>query len=436
VRLALRLAAGAAVLLAATGCGLLPGHEESGNSPPSPAYQPDRRDYATFRAAWPDLLEPNYLPFMVHRVARGPGLPDALVFCRWDDADMPLPVWIEPPVVPESLQDEFSPRDTAGYVAAVEHALATWEREMDGLVRFRRVGSAGEARIAISLRGEAAPVVGEELQVLGSTRLGPSCTVEGQDPDAERLRVRFAAGPLSIYVADEFGLLSDDQVEWIALHEIGHALGMRGHSPIPADLMYEVVRDRVLVREGLSAEDGNSFVSLYSLPNGTVYADPDATAQARGDAPPPPPSGPPMLALAPHVDSRLGFRVQLPHGWTRVETPQGVAAVDGVPWDYSASYQVVVSGQPGIDAYLERYGAWYAGRGRLLRAHELAVNGHRALQGVLVRPDDEQVEEITLIESGDGRVVVVTAECEASQYEAYAPWFEAVLASLQIEPAR
>jgi len=143
-----------------------------------------------------------------------------------------------------------------------------------------------------------------------------------------------------------------------------------------------------------------------------------------------------MLALAPHVDSRLGFRVRLPHGWTRVETAQGVAAVDGVPWDYGASYQVVVSGQPGIDAYLERYGAWYAGRGHLLRAHELAVNGHRALQGVLVRPEDEQVEEITLIESGDGRVVVVTAECAADQYETYAPWFDAVLASLEIEPAR
>ena len=34
----------------------------------APLYQPDRRDYAAFKAAFPDLLEPNYLPFMVHRV--------------------------------------------------------------------------------------------------------------------------------------------------------------------------------------------------------------------------------------------------------------------------------------------------------------------------------------------------------------------------------
>ena len=270
--------------------------------------------------------------------------------------------------------------------------------------------------------------------MLGSTRLGHACVVEGLDPDAERLKVRFEAGALSIYVADEFGLLSEDQVEWIALHEIGHALGMRAHSPIPADLMYEVLRDRVIVREGLSIEDGNSFVSLYTLPNGTVYADADATSGAPGEGPPPPPTGPPILALAPHVDSRLGFRVRLPHGWMRVETAQGVAAVDGVTWDYSASYQVVVSGQPTLDAYLERYGAWYAGRGRLLRGQELVVNGHRALQGVLVRSEGGLVEELTLIESGDGRVIVVTAECAAEQYETYAPWFDAVLETLEIDP--
>jgi hypothetical protein len=423
---------GSAVLAFALGCGLLPG---SGpwDAPPPPAYQPDRRDYATFRAAWPELHEPNYLPFMAHQLSLGAGHGDALVFCRWDDSAMPLPVYVATPVIPDTLQNEFAPRDPALYVKAVERALATWEREMDGLVRFRRVALPGEARISIVMHGEQAPVMNGEQQVLGSTRLGGACDVEGWDPDAERLRVHFQVEALQIYVADEFGLLAPDQVEWVALHELGHVLGMRGHSPIPADLMYEVVRDRVLVRDGLSAEDVNSFLSLYSLPNGSVFTEVDsAYGPERGEAPPP--TGPPMLALAPHVDAIHGFRLHLPHGWQRVETEQGVAAVDGVTWDYSASYQVMTSRQSDIEAYLDRYGAWYARRGQLVNVEDLVVNGHRALQGMLLRSDEASVEEITLIDSGDGRVVVVTAECARDHYEVYAPWFDAVLASLEIDP--
>jgi len=414
---------------------MLPAEGPWGDHRPPAERLPDRRDYAAFRAAWPDLHEPNYLPFMAHRIASEDG-GSALVFCRWDDAEMPLPVYIEPPVIGESLQNEFDPHDPARYVAAVEHALATWEREMDGLVRFRRVDQPGDARIEIRLRGEAAPVV-DEAKVLGSTRLAEACAAEGRDPDAERMRVHFrGGGPVSIYIADEFGLLSEDQVEWITLHELGHALGMRGHSPIPADLMYEVVRDRVLVREGLSQEDSNSFLSLYKLPNGTVFSEQEPGADEERDQAPPP-SGPPMLAIAPHVDTLHGFRVRLPYGWLRVETAQGVAAVDGVTWDYSASYQVVINRQPDIEAYLARYGPWYASRGRLVWGEPLVVNGRRALRGVLTRPESESVEEVTLVESGDGRVAVVTAECAAQAYESYAPWFDAVLASLELdaEPA-
>jgi hypothetical protein len=100
--------------------------------------------------------------------------------------------------------------------------------------------------------------------------LGGACQVEGGDPASGRLDVRFAVRELRVQVADQYGLLLPDQVERIALHELGHALGMRAHSPIPADLMYPVVRDR-LPRGELGAEDVNSFLSLYSLPNGTVY---------------------------------------------------------------------------------------------------------------------------------------------------------------------
>ena len=402
----------------------------SAQSPAGIDYVPDRRDYAAFRAGYANLLEPNYLPFMTHRFSQGEGRDDLLVFCRWEAREMPLRVYIEPAEIPDELQDEFEPRDPADYVTGVERALRTWESHLEGFVRFRRVDRPERARLRISLVGERAPVPAEEVKVLGTTRLSNACRALGRDPDAERLRVEFEVEDLRLYLADEFGLLSDQQVEWVALHEIGHALGMRSHSPIPADLMYEVVRDRLLVSEGLSTEDVNSFVSLYRLPNGSIFGSVrERAGQSALDAPPP--SGPPVLAMAPYVDVRLGFSLRIPSGWLAIDTGRGMVAVDGLTWDYSASYQVMVSRFDSVEAYVERYGGYYASRGRLLRSGEMVVNGRRAVQGLVARPG-ETAEEITLVETGDGRVLVITAECPMAHLPEYAPWFDATLATLEI----
>lgn len=389
-------------------------------------YEPNRRDYATFASAWPDLLEPNYLPFMVHRLAREGAAGDLLFFCRWPAEAMPLAVRIVPAEIPEALQDEFAPKDPTRYVRAVESALATWERELEGLVRFRLVD--GEADLTVRLVAERAPVPEPDLKVLGSTPVSRGCRVRGADRDAERLEVSFEAMQLRLFLADEFGLLEPDQVEWIALHEIGHGLGMRGHSPIPADLMYEVARDRIMVQEGLSVEDVNSFVSLYQLPNGAVFGD---VAEGEGE---PPPGGPglPELSIAPYVDSRLGFEFYPPAGWMRVPTAQGMVAVHGVTWDYTASFQVVVHRYPTIDAYLERYWPYYLSRGYLSRPAPLVVNGRRAFQTEIEVFEAPRIEQITLIEVGDGRLITIIADCPIEMIDAYRPWFSAALASLEI----
>jgi hypothetical protein len=414
--------------LAAFGLLILAGCASTG-AEPAP-YVPDRRDYATFREGFPGVLEPNYLPFMAHRIPQSGGREDVLVFCRWESEDMPLAVFIEPPEIPASLQDEFLPRDPAGFVGAVEHALRTWESHLEGLVRFRLVSSPSRAHLHVALLGERAPVPEEDVKVLGATPLADSCRAIGWDPDAERLQVEFSVPGLQVFLADEFGLLSDGQVEWVALHEIGHALGMRSHSPIPADLMYEVVRDRVTVAEGLSGEDVNSFVSLYQLPNGTVFG----RARDRAEEPDPgfdPPTGPPMLSLAPFVDARLGFSLRVPTGWLTIDTGHGLVAVDGVTWDYAASYQVVVNRYPTLEAYLERYGDYYQRRGRLLHRESMVVNGRRSVQALIARPVGT-IEEVTLVESGDGRVLVVTAECPTAHRPTYAAWFDATLATLDV----
>ena len=86
-----RVALCALVALLAAGCASL------GESEPRAPYVPDRRDYAAFRASQPDVLEPNYLPFMAHRIELGDGR-ERLVLCRWEADDFPLPVHVEAPL--------------------------------------------------------------------------------------------------------------------------------------------------------------------------------------------------------------------------------------------------------------------------------------------------------------------------------------------------
>jgi len=402
---------------------------------PSPApapYEPNHRDYAAFAEGRGDLYEPNYLPFMVHRTepsdAEGA---DLLFVCRWDDAAMPLRVFVPQLAIPEELQDEFRPRDPAPYVAAVHAALRTWERSLDRLVRFRPVATEDAADFTIRLVAERAPEPEPDFKVLGATATRTACEVRGGDGDADQLDVEFDVDDVEIYVADEFGLLAEDQVQWIALHEIGHALGMRGHSPIPADLMYPVVRDRRLVPDGLSDEDVNSFESLYRLPNGTVFGRvaPGGKAPAEAEAVDP---GPPVLAPAPYVDVRRGYSLRLPEGWTHFGTDHGLVVVHGATWDYTASFQVMVQRYPTIEAYLDRYAPYYASRGAISQPVRLSVDGRRAVQADILLSDAQRVEQVTLVEIGDGRLLVVTADSPVDSAAAYRAWFDALVTSLRI----
>ncbi len=424
---------GAACVALVCGCAA------GGEATPRSTYHPTRWDYATFRAAYPDLLDPNYLPFMTHRSASGPE-GDVLFFCRWDEAAMPLAVHVVAPKIPDSLQDEFAPRAPQAYVAAVLRALRTWEAELDGHVRFRVVESARDARLVLRAIGARAPLSDAEHQVLGETPQAGRCRVLGRADGAERLRVGFEVSETRLYLADEFGLLAPDLFEWVALHEIGHALGMRGHSPVPADLMYAVARDRSFGVEshrlgvpGLSAEDVNSFVSLYEIPNGTVFGHvPEEGREERLSQRP----GPPALAMGPYVDPRLGFEFRPPSGWMRVPTAQGVVVVEGVTWEPSPSLQIVVHRYATLEEFLDRYGAYFESRGRMTPPEPLVVSGRRALRVEIADLEGLAWEEVTLIEAGDGRIFVITGECPPELFGDYRPWFRAAVATLEIFGSR
>jgi hypothetical protein len=369
---------------------------------------------------------------MLHRFSGLDAGGDVLAFCRWSEDQLPLSVSIEAPRIPKDLENEFSPKSPGIYVHAVERALAAWEAALDGRVTFRRAAPGENATLRIRLLGEMAPTPEPDVAVLGTTPLGGACRAQGFDATGDHLMVRYSVPEVRIYVADSFGLLTEDQVERVTLHELGHALGMRGHSPIPADLMYEMARDESLAA-ALTVEDVHSFVALYQIPNGTIFGR-GSQAQAAPPVPMGPPPGAPRLAAEQKQDPRHGFALRLPEGWMQMETPYGVIAIDGLTWDYDASIQVIARGYPSVETYLARNQDAHVGQGVLRVRRERTLGQSRAVQLIVEGRIGPSVEEVTVIQAPGGHVLVVIADCPSELYSAYAPWFDAVLRSIELHP--
>jgi hypothetical protein len=110
-----------------------------------------------------------------------------------------------------------------------------------------------------------------------------------------------------------------------------------------------------------------------------------------------------------------------------------MVAIDGLTWDSSASFQVIVEPYDTIDQYLERYASFFLSHGRLRFYGQIDdVAGFPAVQAIIEAQDDDMLEEITLIEVGDGRVIVTIADCRTEYAETYLTWFRATRASLDI----
>ncbi len=407
-------------------------------------YRHNLRDYVSFRDRHPTVEDPNYLPFMTHRVEVPAAEPrgwwgrfqaqepagERLVLCRWDDSEFPLRVHLVPPVIDPDAH-EFQPREPREYTAAVQRALSIWQRDLEGEVSFREVRLPEEARLVIRLVGGRAPVERDDVTVLGIAKTGNACRVRGGDPATGQLEVEFRVPELVLYLEDDHGLLLPDQVEKVALHELGHALGMQAHSPLPSDLMFRVAQDRIS-RDGLGPADLNSFHTLYGLPNGTIYARPLAVDEKLAALPP---GEEPALDLAPHVDARLGFEIQTPVGWARLSSRYGIVAVDGVAWEYGASFQLNVHRFDDVESYLRRYGRGHLRNSRPVDDQMIEING-RPVRRIVLETPHGTLEEFSLFATSDGRVLVAIGEAPLEQYSIYTEWFAAILESLEVRTDR
>jgi len=163
---------------------------------------------------------------------------------HWPERKMPLAVYLPSP--PEGLFPD--PERTR---AEVRRAVLDWtDVAAPGVPSFRFVESHGEADIPI---------------------------VWSAEPDGDwyiahcAYRVDIRAKRFGVERILVTGRWGDDRVALpseiyeVVLHEMGHALGLLGHSDDPRDIMYPHISD--LPDKGLSARDRNTLRALYAGPN-------------------------------------------------------------------------------------------------------------------------------------------------------------------------
>ena len=405
----------AAALGGAAGCG------GAGGGAAPVDYQHNRWDYWRFEERVGALPSPNYLPWAMHReLADGA---EVLVACRWPDEAFPLRYSVAAPEIPADLAGETVARTPADYVAAVDEAFRAWQRAIGPPVKFVRSDSPGDAALTVQLLTKIEEV--PEGQLLGVVR-GEShrCRVTRTGATPDLVEIEFAPNEATLYIVDSMGLLTPRQVRAVALHEIGHLLGVSGqHSPLAGDVMYEVAGDRRI--EALSEHDKNTLRALYALPPGTIYA---RLAETREPGSNGVRADPPKLADETR-DARHGFSVHFPARWQVIQTPNGWIAVDGVSWDYDASIQVI-SAHGSVGSYLSLLSGKGRARGDDVRSEWFELDGAPVAR--LISKGDERAEQTDLVDWGDGFVLVVMADSRARDFEFYRPWFQRVL--LSVEP--
>jgi predicted Zn-dependent protease len=184
-------------------------------------------------------LAPDYLRYVAYEVPT-----NERVLLRWPERAMPLRVHLPRP--PRGL---FTDPDAV--VEAVRLGVEGWTGvAAPGLPSFEFVDEPGDADIPIVW---AARPTGWFIA---------SCSYA-----IDTLNRRLGVDHLLVTGRWRDGQeASLPQLETAVLHEMGHALGLTGHSPSPTDVMYKYVTHESVPE--LSARDRNTLRALYSRPIG------------------------------------------------------------------------------------------------------------------------------------------------------------------------
>ncbi|MBC8233878.1 tetratricopeptide repeat protein [bacterium] len=141
----------------------------------------------------------------------------------------------------------------SGYRDALEESLSLWEEVAEGKVKFKRVDSPNDADIKLKW-------IYKLMHSNRSRQIG------------EANLVRMEAGKFHVEVViflrdfTTMKLLDCDTLKAAILHELGHALGLWGHSPNPGDVMfYSAAATKPIER------DVATLRKVYATPPDTAF---------------------------------------------------------------------------------------------------------------------------------------------------------------------
>lgn len=127
----------------------------------------------------------------------------------------------------------------------VADAFSDWANAIGGRIRFQETSSESRANIRIHWRNGF-----NDPSLLGLEH--PELMVNGK---------YLIQADIQMTLTQNGKMLNSQQLKAIALHEIGHALGMHGHSPYKGDIMYAAIQPGVY---RLSARDIETIRQMYN----------------------------------------------------------------------------------------------------------------------------------------------------------------------------